>query len=87
MAKVIIEIKNVTSEVKGQDLRTNVNVDHSAELDGDEYTLAGAIALLVLEKSRDIVRESAHEAIEILKNDGVIAGGSVTETTVEGTCH
>ncbi|HGU4955588.1 TPA: hypothetical protein ACHGAX_RS25160 [Escherichia coli] len=48
MAKVIIEIKNVTSEVKGQHLRTNVNVDHSAELDGDEYTLAGAIALLVL---------------------------------------
>ncbi|EKF3806130.1 hypothetical protein OZK01_000874 [Escherichia coli] len=87
MAKVIIEIKNVTSEVKGQHLPTNVNVDHSAELDGDEYTLAGAIALLVLEKSRDIVRESAHEAIEILKNDGVIAGGSVTETTVEGTCH
>ncbi|EOK0633435.1 hypothetical protein ACSFU5_000383 [Escherichia coli] len=87
MEKVIIEIKNVTSEVKGQHLRTNVNVDHSAELDGDEYTLAGAIALLVLEKSRDIVRESAHEAIEILKNDGVIAGGSVTETTVEGTCH
>lgn len=87
MAKVIIEIKNVTSEVKGQHLRTNVNVDHSPELDGDEYTLAGAIALLVLEKSRDIVRESAHEAIEILKNDGVIAGGSVTETTVEGTCH
>ncbi|MDN0332424.1 hypothetical protein FCV88_19530 [Escherichia coli] len=87
MAKVIIEIKNVTSEVKGQHLRPNVNVDHSAELDGDEYTLAGAIALLVLEKSRDIVRESAHEAIEILKNDGVIAGGSVTETTVEGTCH
>ncbi|EFH5501170.1 hypothetical protein AACL67_003989 [Escherichia coli] len=87
MAKVIIEIKNVPSEVKGQHLRTNVNVDHSAELDGDEYTLAGAIALLVLEKSRDIVRESAHEAIEILKNDGVIAGGSVTETTVEGTCH
>lgn len=51
MAKVIIEIKNVTSEVKGQHLRTNVNVDHSAELDGDEYTLAGAIALLVLEKA------------------------------------
>ncbi|ENW9247309.1 hypothetical protein ACV2RK_003073 [Escherichia coli] len=50
MAKVIIEIKNVTSEVKGWHLRTNVNVDHSAELDGDEYTLAGAIALLVLEK-------------------------------------
>ncbi|HDT2167820.1 TPA: hypothetical protein QHO80_000578 [Escherichia coli] len=87
MAKVIIEIKNVTSEVKGQHLRTNVSVDHSAELDGDEYTLAGAIALLVLEKSRDIVRESAHEAIEILKNDGVISGGSVTEATVEGTRH
>ncbi|ELT3622897.1 hypothetical protein U7659_004787 [Escherichia coli] len=87
MAKVIIEIKNVTSEVKGQHLRTNVNVDHSAELDGDEYTLAGAIALLVLEKSRDIVRESAHEAIEILKNDGVISGGSVTEATVEGARH
>ncbi|EIY7141795.1 hypothetical protein MOI50_002343 [Escherichia coli] len=87
MAKVIIEIKNVTSEVKGWHLRTNVNVDHSAELDGDEYTLAGAIALLVLEKSRDIVRESAHEAIEILKNDGVISGGGVTEATVEGTRH
>ncbi|WP_063103509.1 hypothetical protein [Escherichia coli] len=87
MAKVIIEIKNVTSEVKGQHLRTNVNVDHSAELDGDEYTLAGAIVLLVLEKSRDIVRESAHEAIEILKNDGVITGGDVAETTVEGTRH
>ncbi|EES4111387.1 hypothetical protein [Escherichia coli] len=87
MAKVIIEIKNVTSEVKEQHLRTNVSVDCSAELDGDEYTLAGAIALLVLEKGRDIVRESAHEAIDILKNDGVIAGGSVTETTVEGTRH
>ncbi|MDM4971314.1 hypothetical protein QT323_23255 [Escherichia coli] len=62
-------------------------MDHSAELDGDEYTLAGAIALLVLEKSRDIVRESAHEAIEILKNDGVISGGGVTEATVEGTRH
>lgn len=38
-------------------------------------------------KSRDIVRESAHEAIEILKNDGLITGGDVTETTVEGTRH
>ncbi|EES4107898.1 hypothetical protein BAV89_001654 [Escherichia coli] len=87
MAKVIIEIKNVTSEVKGQHLRANVDVDHSAELDGDEYTLAGVMALLVLEKSRDIVCESAHEAIEILKNDGVITGGSVTKTTVEKKCH
>lgn len=83
MAKVIIEIKNVTSEVKGQHLRTSINVEHSAELDGDECTLAGMVALLVLEKSRDIVRESAHEAIEILKNDGVITGGSVTEAPVE----
>lgn len=83
MAKVIIEIKNVTSEVKGQHLRTSINVEHSAELDGDECTLAGMVALLVLEKSRDIVRESAYEAIEILKNDGVITGGSVTEATVE----
>ncbi len=45
------------------------------------------VALLVLEKSRDIVCESTHEAIEILKNDGVITGGSVTKTTVEGTRH
>ena len=33
MAKVIIEIKNATSEVKGQRLRTSINVEHSAELD------------------------------------------------------
>lgn len=50
MAKVIIEIKNATSEVKGQRLRTSINVEHSAELDGDECTLAGMVALLVLEK-------------------------------------
>lgn len=87
MAKVIIEIKNATSEVKGQRLRTSINVEHSAELDGDKGTLAGMVALLVLEKSRDIVCESTHEAIEILKNDGVITGGSVTKTTVEGTRH
>lgn len=86
MAKVIIEIKNVTSEVKGQHLRTNVNVDHSAELDGDEYTLAGAIALLVLEKA-GISFASQPMRLEILKNDGLITGGDVTETTVEGTRH
>ncbi|MDS1575930.1 hypothetical protein [Escherichia coli] len=87
MAKVIIEIKNTTSEFKGRNLRTSINVEHSAELDGDECTLAGMVALLVLEKSRDIVQESAHEAIEVLKNDGVITGGSVTKTTVEKKCH
>ncbi len=87
MAKVIIEIKNTASAVKGQHLRACINADHSAELDGDEHTLAGLVALLVLEKSQDIVQESAHEAIEILKNDGVITGGSVTSTTVEKECH
>ncbi|ECY4323945.1 hypothetical protein GBF45_18525 [Salmonella enterica subsp. enterica] len=87
MAKVIIEIKNTASEVKGLRLRASIDVDHSAELDGDERTLAGLVALLVLEKSRDIVQVSANEAIEILKNDGVITGGDVTETTVEETRH
>ncbi|EPR9728463.1 hypothetical protein ACU96J_002608 [Escherichia coli] len=81
MAKVIIEIKNTVSGIKGRNLRTSIAVD------GDEGTLAGMVALLVLNKSQKIINESAHEAIEILKNDGVITGGSVTEMAVEKTCH
>ncbi len=87
MAKVIIEIKNTVSGIKGRHLRTSIAVDGSAELDGDEGTLAGMVALLVLNKSQKIINESAHEAIEILKNDGVITGGHVTEMAVEKTCH
>lgn len=67
MAKVIIEIKNTVSGIKGRNLRTSIAVDGSAELDGDEGTLAGMVALLVLNKSQKIINESAHEAIEILK--------------------
>ncbi len=36
MAKVIIEIKNTVSGIKGRNLRTSIAVDGSAELDGDE---------------------------------------------------
>ncbi|HFV9398077.1 TPA: hypothetical protein ACIAKK_004580 [Shigella sonnei] len=50
MAKVIIEIKNTVSGIKGRNLRTSIAVDGSAELDGDEGTLAGMVALLVLKK-------------------------------------
>ncbi|EMV1397239.1 hypothetical protein AABK97_003993 [Escherichia coli] len=87
MAKVIIEIKNTVSGIKGRYLRTSIAVDGSVELDGDEGTLAGMVALLVLNKSQKIINESAHEAIEILKSDGAITGGRVTEMTVGKTRH
>ncbi|ENC52497.1 hypothetical protein ECP02999174_4395 [Escherichia coli P0299917.4] len=87
MAKVIIEIKNTVSGTKGRHLRTSIAVGGSVEMEGDEATLAGLVALLVLNKSQKIINESAHEAIEILKNDGVITGGSVTEMAVEKTRH
>lgn len=52
MAKVIIEIKNTVSGTKGRHLRTSIAVGGSVEMEGDEATLAGLVALLVLNKSQ-----------------------------------